>query len=319
MARIRSMSLLWEVFSIVFFRYELCYSPIILFPVVLLLGLAMTANAINQLKWSGNRDGMYGHIVKWSFIALAFGLSIQLLLGINILMDPLYELDFLYTAFLVNASLFAIVIFFRGLEYNLRAELGICLGTFMVFLGFGVAVTDIFKLPQQSGPYWLVFGCTQFLVGSQVWQYHKGKDADNTAQRTAIALGTALFLSVASISFLAYREHGCLSTSAAIGWMGVGCVIIAARLLNFKDAKAFLDMCGSLLQAGIGGILLAIGVLLMSMGRLAESVVEVFLCIPILYHASRRLLGKRNWKTMLIAALIIVLEIVSLMALDTQP
>jgi DNA-binding MarR family transcriptional regulator len=311
-----NLSFTLGILAILYFRYKLCYSPLVMFPLMLLVGLTLVASGVNALKWDGTMPGAYGYAVRWSMVALASGISLQLLMGVGLLMDQYMDLSMLYSLFLINASILAVLTFFKQLDHHLRAELGIALGGFMVLLGFSVSAGAVFDLPAITGPYWLIFGCTQMLVGREVFLFAERKlNMDAALQLSAVGLGGALFIAIAGITVASGAGLSSTHGIAAAGWLVFSLLVFAARGAFPNDAKGFARLCGHLLQAGIGGLLLAVGFLLILLGRLAEGTIELFLCGPILYHTAGSLFKKGEWREIFISLTIIFLETFTLLSI----
>ncbi len=192
-----------------------------------------------------------------------------------------FDLDRAGTLALVVFPAFGVFAFGKPLSSNLRSELSLSLGVFLILFGVFLSVfSDLFQWSMWFSPFWVIAGSTLVYVSYEV---HK---LDNLLITRSICVGAGAFCAIFCIIFLNAQEAD-LGVYRVIGillWFILCAFLVFLRFLPLDVFREMLHALKTSLLAGIGVLFILIAIILGIRGRFMEAGVEFFLGIPIIWY-----------------------------------
>ena len=211
-------------------------------------------------------------------------------LWLSIEFDEAPEPDYLAMYFLVMVSLQAVLLGVKNIPANVRAELGVFLGTFLALYG-GFLLMG----PPFPSLLWFTEGLLLVSTGLLL------TPLEHDRRFQTIGAGAGAFIIIVCIQWLPV-DGGPVLTFFLAMWMLVGALLLAARLLPRRISyTAHLKTAAGLAAAAF---LLTIGGFLASRALYAESFVEFLVGLVIIYYVAPR--KRESWSWVLVACIVIM-------------
>jgi hypothetical protein len=185
------------------------------------------------------------------------------------------------TLALVVFPAFFVFAFGKPLSSNLRSELSLSLGVFLILFGVFLSVfSDLFQWSMWFSPFWVIAGSVLIYVSYEIHRL------DKLLITRSICVGAGAFCAIFCIMVLNAWEAdlGMFRIIGILLWF-IFCAFLV--LLRFLPTDVFKEMLYALktsLLAGIGVLFMLIAIILGIRGRFMEAGVEFFLGIPIIWY-----------------------------------
>jgi hypothetical protein len=202
-------------------------------------------------------------------------------LFVALTMGAEFDLERAGTLALVVFPAFGVFAFGKPLSSNLRSELSLSLGVFLVLFGVFLSVfSDLLQWSMWFSPFWVIAGSVLVYVSYEVHRL------DNLLITRSICVGAGAFCAIFCIVVLnaweadlgAYRIIGILL------WFIFCAFLVFLRFLPLDIFREILYALKTSLLAGIGLLFMLIAIILGIRGRFMEAGVEFFLGIPIIWY-----------------------------------
>jgi hypothetical protein len=196
---------------------------------------------------------------------------------LGVLTDATYDSQQTLIMASVLLPAFGVFIFATPLSSELRSELSLSLGVFLVLFGiFLMIFTDLFSWSFSYSPFWVIAGAAMIMMSNEIAKLGK------FYLLRALCMGTGSFMVAFCLIVIAdYQTLGMLKTASVVLWIIIGAFLIIMRFQSEESGeKVLLALKGSLLM-GLGILFVLVGVLLALNDRMMESVVEMFIGVPI--------------------------------------
>lgn len=213
--------------------------------------------------------------------------------------------DLLATYFLVMVSLQAVLLGVKGIPPNVRAELGVFIGTFLALYG-GFLLLG----PPFASLLWFTEGVLLLSTGLLL------APLDNDRRFQTVGAGAGAFIILVCLRKLS-ADGDPVQALFPVMWMLVGALLLAARIFPGRITyTAHLKTA-----AGFSGasFLLTIGAFLASRGLYAEAFVELLVGAVIIYYTAPRKLEASGWVllicTLTMCVMVVLTTLVALYSL----
>ena len=176
---------------------------------------------------------------------------------------------------------FAVFIFGKPLARNLRSELSLSLGVFLILFGsFLTAFYELFSWSAATSPFWVIVGAVMIFTSYEI------DKLERTYIIRALCAGSGAFCAVFCTVILisGYDSLGSFRIAGISLWLLVGILLVYTRFMDKERAESVFFAVKSALVTGLGVLFALAGVVLALNGRLMVSVVEFFIGLPIIWY-----------------------------------
>jgi DNA-binding PadR family transcriptional regulator len=185
------------------------------------------------------------------------------------------------TMALVVFPAFAVFIFGKPLARDLRSELSLSLGVFLILFGsFLTAFYELFSWSAATSPFWVIVGAVMIYTSYEI------EKLERTYLIRALCAGTGAFCAVfcAVILVAGYDSLGTFRIVGISLWLLVGILLVYTRFMDKERAESVFFAVKNALIAGLGVLFVLAGVVLALNDKLMVSVVEFFIGLPIIWY-----------------------------------
>ncbi|UCF08172.1 MAG: hypothetical protein JSW28_00320 [Thermoplasmata archaeon] len=225
------------------------------------------------------------------FIALIFGL----VFGAD------YDAEQAVTMALVVFPAFAVFIFAKPLSRDLRSELSLSLGIFLILFGaFLTAFHELLSWSAVFSPFWVIAGAVMIFTSYEI------EKLERVYIIRGLCAGSGAFAAVFCALVLAsgFDSLGLFKILGISLWLCVGILLVYTRFMEEGTCEDVFDALKSAFIAGLGTLFALAGVVLAVNGRLMVSVVEFFIGLPIIWYG---LGNAKDYSSMQLAIIAFVL------------
>ncbi|UCE74438.1 MAG: hypothetical protein JSV56_01690 [Methanomassiliicoccales archaeon] len=192
-----------------------------------------------------------------------------------------YDSEHVLMMFLVLLPAFGFFIFGKPLAKDLRSELSLSLGVFLVlFGGLSLAFYSLFSTSPWLAPFWVIAGATMSLMSFEI------ERLDNTRIMRAVSVGVGAFVAIFCLVVLIsyYSDLGILKCVIFVLWLFVGASLVIMRFVDEETCEKMLSALRSAMLLGLGVLFILVGFLLAVNGRYMECAIELFIGVPIIWY-----------------------------------
>ncbi len=248
------------------------------FFVLVLLGLTISflllflgLQEAKQLDLATRKVLILTGIVFMGFIAVFFG----------IIFDAAYEREQILLMILILVPAFGVFIFGKPLSSDIRSELALSLGVFLVLFGFfSYIFPDLFSWSTAFSPFWVISGAAMIMAS------HEIAKPERTFFIRAACVGAGAFCAVFCVTVLlsGYFKLGLWKAAGAVLWLFFGLFLLSVRFVSDDSWEKVRTSLKSALFLGVGVLFVLVGILLAMNQRYMACAVELFIGIPILWY-----------------------------------
>jgi DNA-directed RNA polymerase subunit M/transcription elongation factor TFIIS len=192
-----------------------------------------------------------------------------------------FELEQVGIMLSVILPAFGLFVFGKPLSENLRSELSLSLGVFLVLFGvFLSTFSDLFNWSMWYSPFWVIAGVVLIFVSYEIHRL------DSLLVIRSVCVGAGAFSGIFCLVILSswYSDLGIFKIISLLLWLVFSIILIAIRFLAFSTFEEFLAALKTSFITGLGLLFALIGIILALNGRLMEAGIEFFIGIPIMWY-----------------------------------
>jgi DNA-directed RNA polymerase subunit M/transcription elongation factor TFIIS len=202
---------------------------------------------------------------------------------------------------MVIVPAFGFLILGRPISSDMRSELALSLGVFLVMFGLILFIlSNLFPWPQSYSPFWIIAGAA-FLFTS--YEIHR---LNRTLILRGISVGGGAFFALLCLAILNnwYSDLGPLKIISIILWLLVALFLVVMRFIKISSFERMFALFYMCLISGIGLLFALTGILFALSERFMEAGVEFFIGVPIMWYG---LLDFRELSRLQLLGLVFVL------------
>ena len=248
------------------------------FFVIVLLGLTISflllflgLQEVKQLDLATRKVLILTGIVFVGFIAVFFG----------IIFDAAYEREQMLLMILILVPAFGVFIFGKPLSSEMRSELALSLGVFLVLFGFfSYIFPTLFSWSTAFTPFWVIAGAAMIMAS------HEIAKLERTFFIRAACVGAGAFCAVFCVTVLLSGHFilGLWKAAGAVLWLFFGLFLLSVRFVSEDSWEKVRTALKSALFLGVGVLFVLVGILLALNQRYMACAVEFFIGIPIMWY-----------------------------------
>jgi hypothetical protein len=199
---------------------------------------------------------------------------------LGLVADAKYDSEQAWIMASVVFPAFGVLIFGKPLAANIRSELSLSLGIFLVLFGiFTIAFHDMFSWQSSFSPFWVISGSVMIITSYEIEKLKR------IFIYRGICVGVGAFMAIFSFIILIsdYSSLGLLKITSVALWLIFGLFLVFMRFFSEDFFDNTLKSLNSALLFGLGTLFILIGILLAMNGRYMECGVELFIGAPIIW------------------------------------
>lgn len=207
-----------------------------------------------------------------------------------------FELEQVGIMLSVILPAFGLFVFGKPLSENLRSELSLSLGVFLVLFGiFLSAFSDLSNWSLWYSPFWVIAGAILIFVSYEIHRL------DSIMIIRSICVGAGAFFGIFCLVILSawYQNLGIFKIISILLWLVFSIILVAIRFVSFSTFEEILSAMKTSLITGLGLLFALIGVILTINDRFMEAGVEFFIGIPIMWYGLLDVRDFANTKIMI--------------------
>jgi DNA-directed RNA polymerase subunit M/transcription elongation factor TFIIS len=192
-----------------------------------------------------------------------------------------FELEQAGTMAIVIFPAFGLFAFGKPLSSNLRSELSLSLGVFLVLFGVFLSVlSDIFQWSMWYSPFWVIAGAVMVFASYEIHRL------DLLLMIRAVCVGGGAFSAIFCIVILNswYSDFGIFKIVSILLWLLYSILLVALRFVSVSTFKEILSALKTSLLTGLGLLFILVGIFLVLNSRFMEAGVELFIGVPIMWY-----------------------------------
>jgi hypothetical protein len=222
------------------------------------------------------------------------------------------EFDLEQVGIMVSVIIPAFFVFAFGkpLSANLRSELSLSLGVFLVLFGVFLSIFyDLFQWSVWYSPFWVIAGSVLIFISYEVHRL------DILLMVRSLCVGAGAFIGIFCLVVLGSRfsDFSIFKIVGTLLWLFFSLLLVSLRFISFSKFEEILSALRTSLISGLGLLFALIGVILGINGRFMEAGVEFFIGIPIMWYGLLDVRKFANSKILLILY-VLVSEVFSVLA-----
>ena len=220
----------------------------------------------------------------------------------------LIEISSIKDMVLIIAPVFAVLIFGKPIPKNVRSEISIILGIFLILFGISTSMfSSIFNWSRAYSPYWVIFGSISIIVSFEMERLEISK----LKKSICASFGIFIILFSANILATSISNIDVLHFICVIVWLSFGSLLISTRFVNNSLAVQIMDTLRSSILFGIGLLFLLFAVVLLIRGKYAECVIEFLIGLPVAKYGLSQTFQEKKPLQLGITSLVVSIEILT--------